>query len=301
MVCNMSFLYKWKTLFTKIFIDVSVKEVKVKSELKRLLRGAGIDFRENVKVKGSVEWIVDVEIPGHDIVIVCCEEEGKVWEEYVKCQDITQKTGKTCILVMSGPWMTIEMMQLATMYGVIIVDHKSMDKIPSTILGEAWSINETPKIRGRTPKRVIEECRREILGMLRGMPLTRREIIEALSGKYPRGAVGWCISKLKADGSIEVLGRTAGRGEAVYIAKNVGGLKEALKRYMPSKTWAKEIKMMRVLEVLKQSDGWRSTKQIAETTGMSIQQVIATLKSLSGRGLVIREKHRRGTLWKIRG
>jgi len=304
MVRVMGFLYFWKDLFTKSFIDVGVKSGvrRVKGQLKRVLREADIEFREDVKVGGSLEWVVDFEVPGRDVVIVCCEVEGEAWEKYIECQDIVEKTGKTCILVMAGPWTTVEMMRLAAIHGVIIVDHESMDKIPSIILGEVWSgrvVMKPPKIRGKTPRRVAEECRRDVLALLSSRPLTRSEIVEALSGRYPERTVEWCISKLRAMGVIRVLGRTAGDGRAIYAATNLKDWGEAMERYMPSKAWIREMRRRRVMEVLRQADGWISTRQIAEATGMSIPQTIAVLRSLMGRGILMQKRGGEVTLWKI--
>ena len=285
-----------------MFIDVNMKS-RVKSRLKRVLKEAGIDFRENVKVRGSLEWIVDIEIPEYDVVIVCCEWEGEAWGKYIECQDIAQKTGKTCILVMAGPWATVEMMRLATVYGVIIVDHEDMYRIPSTILGEGWSGNvalKPPKIRGKTPRKVVEECQKEVLKLLSDRPLTRSEIVEALSGRYPERTVWWCISKLRTMGVIRVLGRTAGSGRAIYAAINLKGLEGAVERYIPSKAWTREVRRGKVIEALKNAGSWLTTRQIAEVTGMSIPQVIATLRSLMMKGVLVRVKGKGGTLWKIR-
>jgi DNA-binding IclR family transcriptional regulator len=74
-----------------------------------------------------------------------------------------------------------------------------------------------------------------------------------------------------------------------------------MERYMPSKAWMREMRRRRVMEVLRQAEGWMSTKQIAEATGMSIPQTIAILRSLMGRGILMRRKGNGIMLWKIRG
>jgi DNA-binding transcriptional regulator GbsR (MarR family) len=158
-----------------------------------------------------------------------------------------------------------------------------------------------PKIRGKTPRRVVEECRRDVLALLSSRPLTRNEIVEALGGRYPERTVEWCISKLRTMGVIRVLGRTAGDGRAIYAAANMEGWGEAMERYMPSKAWIREIRRRRVLEVLRQAEGWMSTRQIADATGMSIPQTIAVLRSLMGKGILMQRKGDGVMLWKIRG
>jgi DNA-binding IclR family transcriptional regulator len=70
---------------------------------------------------------------------------------------------------------------------------------------------------------------------------------------------------------------------------------------MPSKAWIREIRRRRVLEVLRQAEGWMSTRQIADATGMSIPQTIAVLRSLMGREILMQKKSEGVTLWKIRG
>lgn len=290
-------------LFTNFIIHIDVKTKNtVRNRVKKILKSCNLNFKENITLRGGLEWDVDFYVQEHDTVILCCEEIEDLWEKYMICQDLTMKSGYTCILAIGEFKVPLKILQLSALNGIVIVDSEGLENIPKIVRGEGVSVELNSKmniVEHKTPRKIVLECEEKILDMLRNTPLTTEEILDALRGVYPHRTIRWCISKLKNSGRIIVLARIAGSGKAIY-AVNPQQISIAMKKYQISKSWIRKIRCETIIKELRKAKEGISVREIAEGTGWKIPQIIAILRCLKDKGLIYEEEVDGRKLWKLK-
>lgn len=257
------------------------------SKIRSVLRDCNVRFREGDLLHGSVDWIIDFHLIDHQIIIVCCEFESELWEKYVACQDLIIHSGYKCIMIVKCS-IPLKIMQLAKLNSIIIVDHNDIERIPKIILGEEDYEKFISKVKvseTKTSRRIVSQCKREILEILNNTPLTIDEILEVLSGRYPARTIKWCISKLKRDKQIILLARVAGSGKAIY-GTNLKHMQIIINKYPLSKSWRRNIYSKIILNVLKEEEKGLTINEISIKTGLKVPQIVAIIKHLELKGII---------------
>lgn len=268
--------------------------------VRRILRNHDLNFRENVVLKGGVEWTVDFYSQDYNAVILCCECERDFLEKFIECQDLLRNGEYTCILVTGKFSIPLKILQLSALNGIVIVESEKIMSIPRIVRGEGVELNWGISIvERRTPRRMVLECEEKILEMLRNIPLTMEEIVDALGGMYPHRTIKWCISKLKGLGKIIVLARVSGSGRAIY-ATHPNQISIALKRYKISKSWIRRIKCELLIEELKKAKDGATIRELTERLNWKTPQTIAILRHLKGRRIVYGEVVDGKLIWRLK-